>query len=114
MNRQNHFKAPLINARDVLRLESLQQQKRALAASLDEIIEEIKALEARMIQALDQGAESPRGVNLEIKVVERRYPSWKEHYTSALGAEAARAILEQTSPTVTRSLLVVRILRAAA
>jgi hypothetical protein len=67
----------------------------------------IKESEGQLMALLEAGADfSHCGFAVSIQSSEKRYPKWKEEFISRLGKPLADEVLEGTSPTVHRKLVI--------
>lgn len=66
----------------------------------------VRATEADLIKAIQSDADVPNGYDLQIRTTERKYPSWKSHFAAICGAEATARVLDETAPTVYKTLIV--------
>ncbi len=90
-------------------LESLLAQRQtrdSLRKRLEMLDAAIESSESEVISLLESGATQPAGYEIEVKVTERRYPSWKSHFAEIAGAEETERVLRETIPTITKSLIV--------
>lgn len=92
---------------DVERFLSQRASEKRIKRLLERVQESVKAYEQEIIAKLDRGADVNTGnFGLRIRVSNRRFPAWKEHFISVAGKEAADQILERTEPKVHRNLIV--------
>ncbi len=66
----------------------------------------VKATEQEIMSLLESGAEVLSSQVVQIRTREARYPSWKSHYVEIAGADAAELVLNATTPTVFKTLVI--------
>ena len=66
----------------------------------------VRATEQEIIVLVESGAEIRTSYDLQIRKSERRFPSWKAHFAEVAGAEAAERVLNETTPTIYKTLVV--------
>ncbi len=106
MRTQTALKQPIVTNNEVLNLIAQREALESLKARMERLSESVKAIEASMIAKIEDGAFVDSEHSLLVKEFVRRYPHWKSHYASLAGAEAAERVLAETTPTITKSLVV--------
>lgn len=96
-----------ISDSDVERYLSQRESAKRFKRLLERIQESLRSAEQGIIAKLDQGADvSWCSFGLQVKEALRRFPSWKDHFISLAGKEAADRIVETTTPKIYRNLVV--------
>lgn len=95
---------------DPLQIEQLigmRSTAQALKSRLAVLERSILKTEAGLIAAVESGMDlRDLAYSLAVKVSERRYPSWKNHFIALAGTKAAEVVLDKTEPTVAKTLLI--------
>lgn len=92
-----------------IELQQLRAKKDArsqLKKKLAEVEDDLKRQEQSLIEMIDNGAEVLSDREVKIKKIERRYPSWKEHFINECGKDLADEVLKLTTPKVHRELII--------
>jgi hypothetical protein len=86
---------------------AMRETQRALKDRLELMDRSIKDAETNLIAQIEAGADITQcGYDVSVQAVERRYPTWKEHFIESLGKDAADAVLEATKPTVYKRVVI--------
>ncbi len=106
-NPQVHQSKPIVEKVQIEKILAMRETQKALRERLALIEKAIGDAEGEVIGLVESGADTTQaGYAVSVSVSERRYPSWKEHFISLMGKEKADQILEQTTPTIYRRLVV--------
>lgn len=102
------LKTNKIDLLDIEQLLAMRDAQRALKDRLGRLETSLEAIEGTLIALIEGGGADLSAIPyaVEVKRIERRYPHWKQIYIEIAGSKAAADILEQTSPTVSKTLLI--------
>lgn len=104
--KSNALKKPEISRTQIEQLESMREAMDSMKKRYELLENAVKAGEQEIIYAIESGAGSPTGYDLQIRQIERRFPSWKAHYASLAGGDAAERVLAATPATIYKTLVV--------
>ncbi|MBS1983587.1 MAG: hypothetical protein JST16_05385 [Bdellovibrionales bacterium] len=110
MKAQTALKIASITDHDVASVISMREALEGLKRRTKLLEESLKTAESELIERLSRGALNESSFEIFVKITERRYPAWKEHYLAMAGVEAASRVLEETKPAITQSLVVKSVL----
>lgn len=97
----------LITNADIERILALREAKDGLKRRIELIEGSLREAEAALVLALETQPELIYGdYTLSVKVTEKRYPAWKEHFLTHAGKERADRILLETAPRIYKSLII--------
>lgn len=97
---------PAITNADVIKLMNLRESKAFIKKRLEQIDSDLATLEEVLIARIEAGARIESHHPVSIKTRERRYPSWKEEFISVAGESKAKKVIESTTPTISKSLVI--------
>lgn len=104
--KKSELEATAITEIEIASLLNLRESKSFLKKRLEQIDSDLESLEQELIGRIEHGAKVTCRYPVNVKVSERRYPSWKDAFIRIAGEQEAKRITESTSPTVSKSLVV--------
>lgn len=91
---------------DVAKVINLRESKAFIKKRLEQIDSDLAALEDDLIARIEDGARIESHHYVSIKTTERRYPSWKDAFISVAGELEAKRIIDATTPTLSKSVVI--------
>ena len=91
---------------DVTKLLNLRDSKSFLKKRLEQVDTDLSAAEEELITRIEAGARIQSRYPVSIKTSERRYPSWKDAFITAVGEMEAKKVTDSTEPTIAKSIVI--------
>jgi hypothetical protein len=91
---------------DVAKVLNLRESKAFLKKRLEQIDSDLAALEEELIARIEAGARIESHYPVSVKTSERRYPSWKDEFISVAGESKAKKVIDSTTPTISKSIVI--------
>jgi hypothetical protein len=99
--------SPIVTNAEVAQILVLREAKESLKRRFELIEQSLDEAEAIVIAKLDAGALLDGCAHqVEIKISERRYPAWRDHFVNLAGKDLADQVLKDTPAKVYRHLMV--------
>ncbi len=96
-----------VEGANIERLLALRETYQALKKRLDAMEATVDELETDLIAQVEAGVDfSIFGYEVKVQESTRRYPAWKEHFLARVGKAEADAILESTTQTILKKLVI--------
>jgi len=106
MRTQNLALKNQVTDREIEHILSLRRTFDAQKRRLELVETALMEAEGNFIARIESGAPVVSTHTVALRNIERRNVQWKSHFAAIVGAEAAEAVLESTTPTVTVKLLI--------
>lgn len=91
---------------EVMKLMNLRESKAFIKKRLEQIDSDLTTLEDDLIARIESGARIESHHSISVKTSERRYPSWKDAFIAAAGETEAKKVVESTTPTISKSIVI--------
>lgn len=91
---------------DVAKVLNLRESKAFLKKRIEQIDSELTTVEEELIKRIEAGARIESRNPVSIKTSERRCPSWKDEFISVAGESKAKKVIDSTTPTISKSIVI--------
>ena len=91
---------------DVVKILNLRESKNFMKSRLEQIEDELSVLETRMVELIELNMPIVSRHIVNVKVSERRYPSWKDAFINYCGEQESKKIVASTTPTISKSIVI--------
>lgn len=91
---------------EIIKLLNLRESKTFIKKRLEQIDSELTTVEEELIARIEAGARIESHHPVSVKTSERRCPSWKDEFISVAGESKARKVIDSTTPTISKSIVI--------
>ena len=104
MSTNTALQVDFITKETVQNILKLRQSKSDLKKWLSEIEEQLRQIEAEVMDLFEDGAYVDQAYQLSINISEKRYVSWKTEFIKRLSKSLSDQIIESATPKSTKKL----------